>query len=171
MRLPAWQNLRNIEINKELSVENVVVRIIIGCRRSRNTSGRSAKQGLLCVGKKVKENVRKESMVKTDNYTSDTRIKDHVWCHFPRKVKPDQTGKIFPWVHTMIANAKRTMLGVHHMVYKKYTQNFLDEFCYKVNRRYFGGQLFDRWLVACVTSSYKEIVIQNRSLYKILNKK
>jgi hypothetical protein len=114
------------------------------------------------VGQKVKENISKESVVKTDNYTSYTRIKDHVWCHIPQKVKPEDAGKILPWVHTMIANAKRTMLGVHHMVSKKYAQNYLDEFCYKVNRRYYGEQLFERLLVACVTTNYKNIVIQNR---------
>jgi hypothetical protein len=67
-----------------------------------------------------------------------------------------------PWVHTMIANAKRTLLGVHHMISKKYTQQYLDEFCYKVNRRNFGDKLFDRLLVACVTTNYQEIIIHNR---------
>lgn len=53
---------------------------------------------------------------------------------------------------------KRTLLGAHHMVSKKYIQNYLDEFCYKVSRRYFGDELFDRLLIACVTINYKDIV-------------
>ncbi|NLD46552.1 MAG: IS1595 family transposase, partial [Clostridiaceae bacterium] len=32
------------------------------------------------------------------------------------------------------------------------------EFCYKVNRRYFGEELFDRLLIACATINYKTVV-------------
>ena len=114
------------------------------------------------VGEKVSENIKYDTVVKTDNYTSYSKIKDHVWCHISQKVKPEETGKVLPWVHTMIANAKRTLLGVHHMISKKYAQNYLDEFCYKVNRRNFGDQLFDRLLIACVTTNYHSLVTQNR---------
>ncbi len=76
----------------------------------------------------------------------------------PRLVKPTDAGKVLPWVHTMISNAKRTLLGAHHMVSKKYVQNYLDEFCYKVNRRYFGEELFDRLLIACVYYKLQNIV-------------
>jgi len=114
------------------------------------------------VGLKVKENITNGSVVKTDNYTSYSRIKDQVWCHIAQKVKPEEAGKVLPWVHTMIANAKRTLLGVHHMISKKYTQQYLDEFCYKVNRRNFGDQLFDRLLIACVTTNYQRIITHNR---------
>jgi hypothetical protein len=37
-----------------------------------------------------------------------------------------------------------------------------DEFCYKVNRRYFGEELFDRLLIACLTINYKEIINDSR---------
>ena len=110
------------------------------------------------VGQKVKENISTDSVVKADNYRSYSRIKDNVWCHIAQQVKPKDAGKVLPWVHTMISNAKRTLLGAHHMVSKKYVQNYLDEFCYKVNRRYFGEELFDRLLIACATINYKEIV-------------
>ena len=33
------------------------------------------------VGQKVKENISTDSVVKTDNYKSYSRIKDNVWCH------------------------------------------------------------------------------------------
>jgi hypothetical protein len=29
-------------------------------------------------------------------------------------------------------------------------QNYLDEFCYKLNRRYFGQKLFDRLILASI---------------------
>jgi len=102
----------------------------------------------------IDHNVDYDSVIKTDNYSSYTNIKDHVWTHLTEKSQPGDEEKPLPWVHTMISNAKRSLLGVHHMVSKKYIQNYLDEFCYKVNRRYFGEKLFDRLLIACV-SPYK----------------
>jgi hypothetical protein len=110
------------------------------------------------VEKKVVENIIPGSVLKTDNYTSYFKLKDLVWCHIPQTIKPKDAGKILPWVHTMISNAKRTMLGIHHMISKKYAQNYLDEFCYKVNRRYYGEQLFDRLLIASTTINYQSIV-------------
>ena len=82
--------------------------------------------------------------------------------HISQNVGPKDAIKVLPWVHTMISNAKRTLLGVHHMISKKYTQNYLDEFCYKVNRRNFGDKLFDRLLIACVTTNYQNIITHYR---------
>ena len=110
------------------------------------------------VDEKVSENIKYDTVVKTDNYSSYSKIKEHVWCHIPKKVNSKDAGNVLPWVHTMISNAKRTLLGVHHMISMKYAQNYLDEFCYKVNRRNFGEQIFDQLLIACVTTNYKNIV-------------
>lgn len=51
------------------------------------------------------------------------------------------------WVHIAISNAKRTLLGIYHKIDGKYLQRYLDEFCYKLNRRYFWERLFDRLLI------------------------
>jgi hypothetical protein len=110
------------------------------------------------VGAKVSENIKYDTVVKTDNYSSYSKIKENVWCHIAQNVSPKDAVKVLPWVHTMISNAKRTLLGVHHMISTKYTQNYLDEFCYKVNRRNFGDKIFDRLLIACVTTNYQNVV-------------
>jgi len=34
------------------------------------------------------------------------------------------------------------------MITYKYLQNYLNEFVYKLNRRYFGNRLFDRLIIA-----------------------
>jgi hypothetical protein len=36
------------------------------------------------------------------------------------------------------------------MVTYKYLQNYLNEFVYKLNRRYFGEKLFERLIIASV---------------------
>jgi len=106
------------------------------------------------VGKKTDAN----SIIVSDDFRSYSKLKDHVWVHEAHKVSPKESGKIIPWVHTMISNAKRTLLGIYHMVSKKYNQDYLDEFCYKVNRRYFGENLFDKLLIADATCNYKNYV-------------
>ncbi len=45
------------------------------------------------------------------------------------------------WVHMAISLAKRFILGTYHGVSGKYLQSYLDEFCYRWNRRYSGNCL------------------------------
>ena len=53
------------------------------------------------------------------------------------------------WVHIAISNLKKH-LQTYHMISERMMQNYLDEFCYKLNRRYFGEKLFDRLIVAAI---------------------
>jgi len=55
-----------------------------------------------------------------------------------------------PWVHTIIANAKSFVGGTFHGLAPKHLQAYLDEFCYRFNRRFWEGQLFNRLLAACL---------------------
>jgi hypothetical protein len=66
----------------------------------------------------------------------------------------DEVSKNLPWVHIAISNAKKMCLGVHHSIKRDYMQNYLNEFCYKFNRRLFGEKLFDRLLVAAVEAPW-----------------
>lgn len=110
------------------------------------------------IDKVITGHVSPASIVKSDDYKSYSNIKNLVDIHVKRAVSPKESGNYLPWVHTMIANAKRTLLGTHHMVSDKYIQGYLDEFCYKVNRRYYGEKLFDRLLIASVSINYKNHV-------------
>ena len=72
------------------------------------------------VDKVVSQTVKPESIVKSDDYKSYSNIHNLVDIHLRRSVEPKEAGKYLPWVHTMIANAKRTLLGIHHMISDKY---------------------------------------------------
>ena len=55
---------------------------------------------------------------------------------------------------------------MHHQLQNEYLQYYLDEFCYKFNRRYFGEKLFDRLLM--LATSYPtdfRLRIYNRTPY------
>jgi hypothetical protein len=66
-------------------------------------------------------------------------------------IPKEKIGEILPWIHIAISNAKRQIINTFHDVKPEFLQKYLDEFCYKFNRRYFGEALFNRLFVACVS--------------------
>ena len=66
-------------------------------------------------------------------------------------VKEEDASKVLPWVHIAISNAKSRFLNLYHGIKDEYLQSYLDEFCYKFNRMYFGDRLFDRLMIAAIT--------------------
>ena len=106
------------------------------------------------IEKEVERNIESNSTVKTDGFRGYSNINSRVKEHLQQIIPAKQAGKLLPWVHTVIANAKRQLLGIHHSVSNKYIQNYLDEFCYKLNRRYFGEKVFDRLMVAAVNFNF-----------------
>ena len=100
----------------------------------------------------VKERVDGASDLTSDDSTSYGDLGQHVSTHTSLVVKPEEVEKVLPWVHTAISNVKRLLLDVHHNKLKpEYLQYYLDEFCYKFNRRFFGEKLFDRLVIAAVS--------------------
>ena len=113
----------------------------------------------------VKEQVDKSADLITDDSTSYTKLIEHVNSHVAKVVEPQMIPIILPWVHIAISNAKRLLLDVHHKIKTEYLQYYLNEFCYKFNRRYFGEKLFDRLLIAAVSYTPEfESKIYNRTL-------
>jgi transposase-like protein len=69
--------------------------------------------------------------------------------HHAEKVPPHQAHEKLPWVHIAISNAKTFLLGTYHGVSHKYLQTYLDEFCYRFNRRTWETTLTERLITAC----------------------
>ena len=101
----------------------------------------------------VEESIDEKSIVFTDKATTYVDIAELVETHIREKSSTEVTKTTLKWVHIAISNAKRTLLGVYHNIKGKYLQLYLDEFCYKLNRRYFGDKLFDR-LTLAVAKNY-----------------
>ena len=99
--------------------------------------------------------VQKSATVMTDGRKCYGGLKDNCAAHQKQVVKDKkEVCKVFPWVHTAISNAKKKLSGLHHQIKDAYMQNYLNEFCYKFNRRYFGLALFDRLLVATLENPW-----------------
>jgi transposase-like protein len=101
--------------------------------------------------KVVKEQIDSQAELTTDDSTSYKKLGQQVKSHCAQVVKPEDLLKILPWVHIAIGNVKRLLLDKHHQLKKDYLQYYLNEFCYKFNRRYFGEKLFDRLVTVAVT--------------------
>jgi len=93
------------------------------------------------------------SIVFTDNSTSYVNIADYVELHISEKSNEQTTKETLKWVHIAISNAKRNFAGTYHKIKAKYLQLYLNEFVYKLNRRYFGERIFDRLVIASITAS------------------
>ena len=81
-------------------------------------------------------------MVQTDGCTPLSKA----YLHQREVFEPD--GELLKWLHHMVGNAKTVINGTYHGTSTKHLQMYLSEFCYRFNRRFFNGAIFDRLLVA-----------------------
>jgi len=99
------------------------------------------------IDNQVEKSIDKEAVVFSDKSNTYLGIEDIVEIHVMEKSSPETTNGTLKWVHIAIANAKRNFLGIHHKIKREFLQNYLDEFVYKLNRRYFKS-IFERLVVA-----------------------
>jgi ISXO2 transposase-like protein len=106
------------------------------------------------INQQVEKVVDCSSRVHTDAYKSYNNLAEIIQKHNKYNLKYDQSDKVLPWVHKAITNSKNLLKAIHHCVWPDYLQNYLDEFCYKHNRRYFGEKVFERALIAAVSFTW-----------------
>jgi hypothetical protein len=105
------------------------------------------------IDSKVSENIDEQSVIDSYNSTFYTNFKSLIQEHRPKIITKTEVGKMLPWVHIAINNAKKMLLDLSHDIKPEYLQSYLNEYCYKFNRRYFGERRFERLLIAA--GSYK----------------
>jgi hypothetical protein len=96
----------------------------------------------------VRSCVSPDAIVFSDNSKAYVGIHKAVEKHLIEGSKTSIETQSLKWVHIAISNVKRTLLGIYHSINESYLQRYLDEFCYKLNRRYFGTNLFERGILA-----------------------
>jgi len=100
------------------------------------------------INQAVKKNISKEAVLITDKSTSYEDFSKMFDTHVSFKSDKATTKTTLKWVHITISNVKRNLLGVYHMISGEYLQNYLNEFCYRLNRRYFAENIYDRMIIA-----------------------
>lgn len=100
------------------------------------------------------------STISSDAYRSYRKLQDEDFSHEAKVFNPKEESDHLKWLHTIIGNTKAFINGTYHGLGAKHLQSYLDEFCYRFNRRSFSGELFNRVLSSCLLSrsfSYTEL--------------
>ena len=108
-----------------------------------NVSGKSIRNFL-------DHHLKRGQTVRTDALPAMNSVQE-TQKHMARITPPEQAPKWLPMVHIMIGNMKKFLNGTYHGVSGKYLQEYLDEFCYRFNRRFWECELPLRLLNACLS--------------------
>jgi transposase-like protein len=103
----------------------------------------------------ARPNIAKGSMIRTDGLNIYRGLAKIGFSHQPTVNPGKADGDLLHWTHVIISNAKAFILGTFHGLGKKHLQDYLNEFCYRFNRRYRDAELFDRLLLACASAPHK----------------
>lgn len=105
------------------------------------------------IAKVAEKQIEANSTIKTDGWRSYNVLKEQDFTHLKSVIKDSENAsKVLPWVHILISNCKGILRGTHHGVSTKHLQRYLAEFCYRLNRRFWQDQLFERIIAACLTT-------------------
>ena len=93
------------------------------------------------IDKIVREYVAKDAVVITDNSSSHVNLSEYFSKHesFTEKGNVDEVVKsVLPWVHIVIGRCRDGIAAIHGNVDAQFLQLYLNEYCWKFNRRFFG---------------------------------
>lgn len=97
----------------------------------------------------VDKYIQPYAMVNTDGLNIYNNLSALGYDHLAQIFDPVSNPDHLDWIHTFISNAKAFIGGTYHGLDKKYLQLYLNEFCWRSNRRKFKGQWFNRLLHTC----------------------
>lgn len=113
------------------------------------------------IDKLVEKSVNPASTVVTDGASSHVHFKDLVKKH--KVYVEDDVERVvrnaLPWVHIIIGECRSGIEAIHKEVDKRFLQLYLNEYCWKFNRRFFRDSneprfdLFDR--IVRISAIYK----------------
>ncbi|MBT9169466.1 MAG: hypothetical protein DDT19_02826 [Syntrophomonadaceae bacterium] len=99
-------------------------------------------------------NIGTSSTISSDAYRSYRNLQKEGYQLEYKVFNLKEDSEHLKWLHTIVSNAKAFVAGTFHGLDEKHLQRYLDEFCYRFNRRFFAGELFNR-IVSCCLSSQK----------------
>lgn len=145
--------------SKNRALVNVVVETN-GKNIGRAYLGNLPNQKSITVKKFVLKTVKTGVNIKTDGHVSYKFFKDY-YNHYPHKMyNKKDNNKHLPKVHIIIANLKNWLRGTYNFMPYKHTQSYLDEFCFRFNRRFRIENSFDRLITQLIinnTITYSEL--------------
>ena len=98
----------------------------------------------------LQKHLKEGQTVRTDGFPALSPVSE-VHDHQKKVVPVEESTNWLPLVHVVIGNLKKFLNGTFHGVSMKYLQEYLDEFSYRFNRRFWEPQLPLRLLNACLS--------------------
>jgi len=95
------------------------------------------------------KHLKEGQTVRTDAFPALNPVYEH-HDHQKKVVPVEESSSWLPLVHVVIGNLKKFLNGTFHGVSLKYLQEYLDEFSYRFNRRFWEPELPLRLLNACL---------------------
>lgn len=128
--------------------------VLIACENIDDKPGFIAMEAVESVNKKTIEDFTRRRIlagqtVHTDGLPANKGVGTHV-THISKVTPPVMVDEWLPWVHVAIANLKRFLLGTFHGTSKGYLQDYLNEFCYRFNRRFWESEIPNRLMRLCI---------------------
>ncbi len=93
--------------------------------------------------------IKAAQQVRSDALPALNTLSSHV-THIKQVTPPEKAKSWLPWVHIVIANLKRFLLGTYHGIGPNHIQGYLNEFAYRFNRRFWEAESPNRLLRLCV---------------------
>lgn len=110
----------------------------------------------------LSEMVERGSILRSDNYKSLATIKDFVHEVVVASKDKETARSILKWADIVISNSKAFIIGTYHGLPDKHLGKYLDEFCYRFNRRFCEHLIFGKLVRACVLTNkitYAELTL------------
>jgi len=83
----------------------------------------------------AQSHITQDSIIFSDKSSEHVNLKTYFEDNIQELSMSLQNLLDMKWVNITTANLKRFLLGIYHTIKEKYIQYYLDEFCYKLNRR------------------------------------
>lgn len=94
----------------------------------------------------IQANIEPGSVILSDDHPSFVNFSNLGYTHDPKKVGLMAAHIVLPWIHRVFALLKRWGLGVYHGLRRKHVQTYLDEYCFRFNRRQWRRVSFEKIL-------------------------
>ena len=92
------------------------------------------------VGAFAKDTIAENTVIETDAYHSYRKALSEKWGHCWQIY--DSDSEMLIWLHTIVSNAKSFVQGTFHGLDELRLQRYLDEFCWRFNRRKRTDKIF-----------------------------
>lgn len=104
----------------------------------------------------AQNNVIVGSAIRSDAFRSYNALSEDYDCDM-QKYNPKSGDGRLKWLHVMFSNIKVNIEGAYHGLEGTYLQRYLDEFCYRFNKRHGRKPLFYHLLACSVWTLYKTV--------------